>query len=96
MRVRRRSGPSCGGRGAKRALGTKRTESGDDAVYLKPRSVLLEHDFGGLDDGFDFVADLELHGVDAAPGDDAFDHVVADPDGDVSHDLTEKDLLDLA
>jgi hypothetical protein len=41
-------------------------------------------------------ASLVEPGVHAAAGDDAFDQIVSNPDGDVSHDLAEKNLLDPA
>ena len=59
-------------------------------------SVFLEHDLCGLDDGLDLVADLELQCVNTAASDDALNQIVSNPDGDVSHDLAEKYLLDTA
>jgi hypothetical protein len=56
----------------------------------------LQHDFGGLDDGGDGVANLEVHFFDAAAGDDAFDHVGAHLDYYVGHDVSNLKFSDFA
>ena len=50
-------------------------------------ALLLDHHFGRLDDHGDSVADFESHFFDAAPGNDAFDFVIADLDYDMGHDV---------
>ena len=59
-------------------------------------SILLKHNFGGLDQYLDRVADLELKRIYTAAGDDAFNQILSNSDGDVGHDLTEKDLFNIA
>jgi hypothetical protein len=57
-------------------------------------SVFEKHDFGGFDDGGNFVADFEFHFFGAAASDYAFDKVLPDTDDDVSHDATELEFFD--
>jgi|HubBroStandDraft_4_1064222.scaffolds.fasta_scaffold10513_3 hypothetical protein len=57
---------------------------------------LLQHYFCGFDHGGNRVANLEFQFFRAAPGDDAFDLVVADFHDDVSHDVPELKLHDFA
>lgn len=56
----------------------------------------LNHDFGGFDDGADGVADFQFQFLGAGAGDDAFDEIVADLDGDVGQYVTELDFRDFA
>jgi hypothetical protein len=58
--------------------------------------LLFEHDFRGLDYGGNGVAYLEAHFNRAAPGDHAFDDVVANLEDDVSHDATKLEFSDFA
>lgn len=51
--------------------------------------VLFQHYFGGLDDGFDGVANLELHFVCAALCDNAFNQVVSNPYNHVGHNAAQ-------
>jgi hypothetical protein len=51
------------------------------------RSILLDHDFSGLNDRSDGVALLELKLVGAPSGDGTFNEVVADTDDYVGHDI---------
>ena len=60
----------------------------------KPKSVFLQHHFGGLDDYFDGIALLEAHGFGATPRDHAFDKVVAHFYDYVGHHSAELKLLD--
>src|SRR5208337_3335925 len=57
--------------------------------------VLLDHDLGGLDDGRNFVALLQLHLLRTVFGDDRLHQTVADFDGDESCDRSEQDFGDL-
>jgi hypothetical protein len=60
------------------------------------RSVLLNHDFGGLDYSADRVALLELQFVGAAAGDCTFDQIVAYPHHHVGHDIAQQNFFDFS
>ena len=54
--------------------------------------ILFEHHFRGFDDRGDLVSDLQLHLLNAALGDYAFNHILADTDHHMRHDATELNL----
>jgi len=60
------------------------------------RSLLLDHNLGGLDYGRDGVADLEIHFHGAAPGDHALDEIVSDLDDHMGHYSAKLQLCDFA
>src|SRR5271156_6702301 len=59
-------------------------------------SALLDHDLGGFDHRGHLVALLEAHFFRAALGNNRFDHIVADFDGDERGDGAENYLGDFA
>ena len=59
-------------------------------------SVLLEHNPCGLDQGLNLIADLELQSFDTPACDDAFNEIVSDAYGDVSHDRVEENIFHAA
>ena len=61
-----------------------------------PRSVFLDHYFGGLDDSSDRVALLEFQLIGAAPGDGALDEIVSHPDDYMGHDIAELSFFDFS
>ena len=60
------------------------------------RSLLLDHNLGGLDYGGDGVADLEIHFHRAAPGDYALDEIVSDLDDHMGHHSAKLQFCDFA
>jgi hypothetical protein len=52
-------------------------------------ALFLNHHFRRFDDDGNFIAGLQVHFFHAAPGDNAFDFVLADLNHDVSHHATE-------
>lgn len=59
-------------------------------------SVLLNHDFGGLDHGGDRIALFEFQFVGAPAGDRTLDQIVAYTDNHMGHDIAQLNLLDLS
>ncbi len=57
---------------------------------------LFEHHFGGLDYHRDVVALFETELFGAAPGNDALDLILPNPDDNVSHDVSQIDFNDFA
>ena len=60
------------------------------------RSLLLDHNLGGLNHGRDGVADLEIHFHGAPPGDHALDKIVPDLDDHMGHHSAKLQFCDLA
>lgn len=60
------------------------------------RSILLNHDFGSLDDGDDGITLLEFEFVSAAACDRALDQILADPDDHMSHDVAQLKFFNLS
>ena len=60
------------------------------------RSILLDHDFSGLNDRGDRIALLELQLVGAPPRDGTFNEIVAHTDDHVGHDIAQLNFLDFA
>jgi hypothetical protein len=58
--------------------------------------VFFEHYFRGFDHRGDFVAHFQLHFIDAALGDYAFDQVLSHLYDDVGHDAAKLDFGDFA
>jgi hypothetical protein len=71
-------------------------KQGVDSCYRLAESVFFEHHFGGLDDGRDFIADLQLHFIDAALGNYALHYVLADLHYDVRHYAAKLNFKDFA
>jgi hypothetical protein len=60
------------------------------------RSILLDHDFSGLNHRGDGIALLELKLVGAPSGDGTFNEIVADTDHHVGHDIAQLNFLDFS
>jgi len=60
------------------------------------RLILLDHNFGGLDDRSDRIAFCELKLVGAPSRDRTFNEVVAYTDDHVSHDIPQLNLFDFS
>jgi hypothetical protein len=60
------------------------------------RSILLNHNFRGLNDRGDGIALLELKLVGAPSGDGTFNEIVAYPYDHVGHDIAQLNFLDFA
>src|SRR5262245_41243291 len=65
-------------------------------IDLNCLTLLGQHDLGRLDDGCDAVTLFEPHFLGALPGDDRFDHRLADAHRDVDEDVAPHDIVDLA
>ena len=60
------------------------------------RSILLNHNFSGLNDRCDRIALLELELVGAPSRDSTFNQVLAHTDDHVGHDIAQLNLFDLS
>ena len=60
------------------------------------RSILLNHDFSGLNHRRDGIALFELKLVGAPSGDGTFNEIVAYTDDHVCHDIAQLNFLDFA
>ena len=60
------------------------------------RSILLDHDFRGLNHRRDGIALFELKLVGAPSGDGTFNEIVAYPYDHVGHDVAQLNFLDFA
>jgi hypothetical protein len=58
-------------------------------------SVLLNHDFGGLDHCRDGIALLELEFVGATTGDGTLNKIVTDPHDHMGHDIAQLNFFNL-
>src|SRR5215831_3443886 len=62
----------------------------NNCVYRESHALfLLEHDFGGLDNGCHYVTDFEIHLFCASASDHAFNEIVSNLNDNVSHYSTE-------
>jgi len=59
-------------------------------------SILLQHNFRGLDDGEDLVTNLELHFFRTSFRYHALNQILSDSDNNVSHNSAELEFNDLA
>lgn len=89
---RRSEQPSLG----RRYLPESGTAIVRSSIKYPNRLILLKHHFRGFNDRGDGIADLELHVFSAASRDHAIDEVVANPDNDMRHHVSEFKFFNFA